>query len=113
MKFCPADHSPTRLNCSLGRCSFWSASWVRLQRRERVVQVVEMLSERGAKIKQLEVLHVHLLRLDFGQPAAGAVPAFELEFCGELFLRPTLLAAQFSDDWTNGVFELWLRHPSR
>jgi hypothetical protein len=24
-----------------------------------------------------------------------------------------LLAAQFSDDWTNDVFELWLRHPSR
>ena len=95
----------------IGWCSFCAESWIGFRCRVRAVQVVEVLSERGAEIEQFKILHIHLLRLDLGQPAAGAVPAFELKFCGEFFLRPTVLVTQFSDDWTNGVFELWLRHP--
>lgn len=91
--------------------SFCPASWIGFLCRVRAVQIIEMFSEDCTKIEQFEVFHVHLLRLDLGQPTARAVPAFHLKFGGEFFLGPTVLIPQFSDDWTNGVLELWLRHP--
>lgn len=85
-----------RTNARLFSWSSLRSGAYRLQ-RERAVKFFEALIEYRAKIEQLVIAYINLLGFDLGEPAARAVPAFELELRCEFILRPSGMVAQLSD----------------